>query len=81
MTELNAQGLKRIHVNQHKLRSRVKDPTCQDHCYTVKFKGKTYTAKQVFIQGDSQLVERIDNPLSCGARLWIETHGPIKLEQ
>ena len=81
MIELKQQGLKRIHVNQHKLRERVKDPTLETHCYTVKFKGKTYTARQVFIDGDSQLVDRIHKPLSCGARLWLETTGPVRLDQ
>ena len=73
-------GLKRIHVNQNKLRARVKDPTRTDHCYTIKFKGKTYTAYQVFIDGESRLVESIEKPLSCGARLWLETTAPIRME-
>jgi hypothetical protein len=67
---------KRIHVNQHNLRQRVAK-TSDSPCYTIKHKNKTYWANEVLIDGPSRLVERVDNPLSCGARLWIETESSV----
>lgn len=75
-TELPAGAIKRIHVNQANLRRRVTG-TGVAPCYTVKHKSRTYWATEVVIDGPSRLVERIDNPLSCGARLWIETTAPV----
>lgn len=77
-TLLPGGALKRIHVNQHNLRGRVRG-TCSDPCYTVKHKGQTLWATEVVIDGPSRLVERIDNPLGCGARLWIETTAAVQL--
>lgn len=69
---------KRIHVNQRNLRRRVKGVS-SDPCYTVKYQGRTYWAEEIEILGPCQLLERIDNPLSCGARLWIETTAAVWL--
>jgi hypothetical protein len=69
---------KRIHVNQHELRKRVKDSEYKEPCYTVKHgKNNTY-AREVEILGASKLVERIDKPLPCGARLWLETKAEVR---
>ena len=77
MLNLREGSIKRIHVNQHKLRARVKDPECEIDCYTIKDRGQTYTARTVFIHGPSTLVESIDKPLGCGARLWLETQSKV----
>lgn len=79
-TVLPAGALKRIHVNQHNLRRRV-NGTGEDPCYTVKHKGKTIWAREVEILGPCRLVERISDPLSCGARLWIETTSEVALSE
>jgi hypothetical protein len=71
-------ALKRIHVNQANLRRRVSGAGT-DPCYTIKHKGHTHWATEVEILGPSRLVERIPNPLSCGARLWIETTSAVQL--
>ena len=68
----------RVHVNQRNLRAKVKGEPIGP-CYTVKHRGETYWANEVEILGPSRLVERIDNPLSCGARLWIETSENVRL--
>lgn len=80
LKSIKGDALKRVHVNQHKLRQRVKDSSSHEHCYTIKHKGQTITAFQVHIDGPSTLVERIDHPLSCGARLWLETDSEITYE-
>jgi hypothetical protein len=78
MSSLPAGALKRIHVNQHNLRQRVSGNGSAP-CYTIKHKGQTIWAHEVLIDGPSKLVERIDSPLGCGARLWIETTSEVQL--
>jgi hypothetical protein len=75
---LAGRNLKRIHVNQANLRKKVKGES-GGPCYTIKSGCKTYWAKEVSIYGISTLVERVENPLGCGARLWLETYGEICL--
>lgn len=36
---------------------------------------------RVEIQGPSALVYSEDNPLPCGARVWVETEAPVKIIQ
>lgn len=73
-------SLKRIHVNQANLRRCVKSPGAAP-CYTLKHQGRTYWATEVEILGPSRLVERINDPLSCGARLWIETTSAVRIHE
>ena len=66
----------RIHVNQHKIRSNMKHGT-NDPVITVKtFKSNTYTHK-VEIKGPSKVIYSPDKPLSCGAKVWIETESEV----
>jgi hypothetical protein len=77
---LAAGALKRIHVHQANLKQRRLHPDTNVPCYTIKHKGQTYWANEVTIDGQSRLVERIDNPLSCGARLFVETNAAVLLQ-
>jgi hypothetical protein len=46
---------------------------------TVKtYKSNDY-AHEVSIKGDSKIVYSPDKPLSCGARVWIETEGIVEI--
>ena len=68
-----------IHVNQHKIRANKKHGT-NEHVLTIKeSKSNTY-CHEVDILGPSKLVYRPDKPLSCGARVWIETDAEIKIK-
>ena len=67
-----------IHVNQHKIRARESAPL------TV----KTYKANRAATEADildeagnvvATIVYRPDNPLSCGARVWIETKNEVTI--
>ena len=69
--------IKRIHVNQHHLRRVLKGEKL--HVYTVQYKGKSHPCDEVTIHGQSQAVNSINKPLSCGARLFIETTGKVTL--
>lgn len=71
--------IKRIHINQHKLKANLKNGT-NDPVITIQTsKGPTY-ANGVIINGPSKLVYSPNKPLSCGARLWLETESDLVLE-
>jgi hypothetical protein len=71
---------KKIHINQHVIRANKKNGT-NDPVITVKTtKSNTY-AKKVDILGSSTLVYRPDKPLSCGAKVWIETTSKVILDE
>lgn len=70
----------RIHVNQHVIRRNNKlihgpyEPPI-----TVK-RGKSNTyCHSVEIDGPSRVVYSPDKPLSCGAKVWIETDADVKI--
>lgn len=67
-----------IHVNQHVIKSNRKNGV-NDPVLTVKtYKSNTY-AHEVEISGSSKVVYSPDKPLSCGARVWIETQSEVKV--
>ena len=68
-------GVKRIHVNQHNLRDNMKDKKDRP-IFTCKVGTENHYGHHVEIHGPSVLIYP-DNPLSCGARAWIETVSPI----
>ena len=71
--------LTRVHINQHIIRSNCKNNE-QNPVITVK-RGKTNVyAKSVKIDGPCRVVYRPDKPLSCGAKVWIETEALVELE-
>jgi len=67
-----------IHVNQHVVKSNRKEEK-EDPVLTIKtYKENTY-AHEVEILGPSKVIYSPDKPLSCGAHVWIETQGEIKI--
>ena len=70
---------KRIHVNQHKIRSKIKNKT-KDPVITVKTSKSNDYAHEVEIQGPSKIIYSPDKPLPCGARVWIETEEKVVLD-
>jgi hypothetical protein len=68
--------LKRIHVNQHVIRSNAKDGACEP-VFTVKTYKGNEKARVVEINGPCRLVYSPDNPLDCGAKAWIETEAEV----
>lgn len=74
-----AKPLKKIiHVNQHVIkRNRLTGEN--EPPLTVKIKGKAHYAQEVIINGPSLVIHRPHNPLSCGARVWIETYAEVEL--
>ena len=67
-----------IHVNQHAIRRNIKAEQ-REPVLTVKtYKSNAY-AHEVYIHGDSKVVYSPDKPLSCGARVWIETEAEVEI--
>jgi hypothetical protein len=70
---------KRIHVNQHKIRANKKHGTNEPVITVKTYKSNDY-AHEVNILGESKVVYSPDKPLSCGARVWIETDAEVTLK-
>ena len=66
----------RIHVNQHKIRSNMKHVT-NDPVITVKTSKSNIYTHEVKINGPSKVIYSPDKPLSCGAKVWIETESEV----
>ena len=68
-----------IHVNQHVVRANTKNGT-NDPVLTIKnYKSNNY-ANAVDIKGASRVVYSPDKPLSCGAKVWIETQAEVEVK-
>jgi len=68
--------LKRIHVNQHIIRSN-KATGAHDPPLTIKTSRANTKAHGVEILGPSVLVYSPSKPLPCGARVWLETRATV----
>ena len=66
----------RIHVNQHKIRSNKKH-NLNEPVITVKTSKSNTYASEVEIKGPSKVIYSPDKPLSCGAKVWIETESEV----
>ena len=68
----------RIHVNQHKIRSNLKN-NLKEPVITVKTSKSNTYAHEVKIKGPSKVIYSPDKPLSCGAKVWIETESEVMI--
>lgn len=70
-----------IHVNQSHIRKNIK---AEDDDRVPVLTVKTYKTNRygnnVVIHGPSRVVYSPDKPLSCGARVWIETECEVEVE-
>ena len=70
--------IKKIHINQHHIKSNskynTKLPVMSVKTYKENIKGDT-----VQINGASTVVYKPDKPLSCGAKVWIETKAEVRV--
>ena len=73
-----------IHVNQHVIKRNAKADE-REPVLTVKQGRKNTYVHEVVVSGPSRVVYSPDKPLSCGAKVWIETEsevtfvGPVKV--
>jgi hypothetical protein len=63
-----------IHVNQQVIKSNVKHGK-NDPGITVKTYKENNYCHEVQITGSCRIISRMDKPLKCGARIWIETES------
>jgi hypothetical protein len=70
-----------IHVNQAHIRKNIKaDDESRVPVLTVKTYKTNRYGNNVVIHGPSRVVYSPDKPLSCGARVWIETDCEVEVE-
>jgi len=67
----------RIHVNQHHIKANAKGADLP--VLTVKTYKENRTCNEVLIHGPSRVVYSPDKPLSCGAKVWIETESLVEV--
>jgi hypothetical protein len=67
-----------VHVNQHVIKANRKNGE-NNPVLTVKTYKENRYAHEVSIEGPSKVVYSPDKPLSCGAHVWIETTGDVRV--
>lgn len=67
---------RRIHINQHTIRRNQKTGERKPVISCKTYKENIYS-NSVEILGPSKIVYSPDKPLSCGARVWIETTSEV----
>lgn len=67
-----------IHVNQHAIRRNIKLGVPEPVLTVKTYKSNLY-AHEVDIKGPSRVVYSPHKPLSCGARVWIETESEVEI--
>ena len=73
--------IKRIHINQHNIRHNAKNPDDLKPVVTVKTSSRNVKGFSATIDGPSKLVYSSDKPLSCGAKVWIETREKVTVDR
>lgn len=68
----------RIHINQHVIRRNQKTGE-RDPVITAKTHKSNDYGHEVEIDGPCKIVYRPDKPLSCGAKVWIETEAGVNV--
>jgi hypothetical protein len=80
---LDNSRLKRIHVNQHRIRSNHKTGERQPVITVKTSKSNNYGHDVHILDKEGDVVATVkyspDKPLSCGARVWIETRNQIEV--
>jgi hypothetical protein len=66
----------KIHVNQHHIRANAKGADLP--VLTVKTYKENRKCNRVVVHGPSTVVYSPDKPLSCGAKVWIETEAEVE---
>ena len=71
-----------IHVNQHKIKKNTKHGTDEPVLTVKTYKTNDYAHEAVIYGQDGKEAARViyspDKPLSCGAKVWIETDNEVK---
>lgn len=68
-----------VHVNQHIIKENRKNGTRKPPLTCKTSKDNIY-AKDIIIDGPCRIRYSPDKPLSCGAKVWIETDAEVILD-
>ena len=72
-----------IHVNQHVIKSNFKNKENNPVLTCKTYKENTYASEVLILDANGIEVAKIiyspNKPLSCGAKVWIETKNEIKI--
>lgn len=68
-----------IHINQHVIRKNGKTGE-RNPVITVKTYKENRYGHTVDVDGPCRIVYSPDKPLSCGAKVWIETQAEVKVQ-
>ena len=81
MPTIKSGTIKRLHVDKHIIAKNRKLPV-EEHLapLTIQTSKGPIKANTVSINGPSEFKYRPHKPLSCGARLWIETKAEVKYD-
>lgn len=76
--------MKRIlHINQHRIKANAKNGTKEPVITCKTYKSNEYAHEAIIYGQDGKIAAKVvyspDKPLNCGARVWIETQGEVKL--
>tara|TARA_R100000306_G_scaffold14691_1_gene18309 strand:- start:3601 stop:3843 length:243 start_codon:yes stop_codon:yes gene_type:complete len=66
-----------VHVNQHVIKANGKTGDRNPPLTVKTYKSNNYCG-EVTINGPCKIVYRPDKPLSCGAKVWIETQSGVE---
>ena len=66
-----------IHINQHVIKKNQKHGECEPVITCKTYNTNDYY-HELFILGPCRIRYRPDKPLSCGAKVWIETHAEVE---
>lgn len=70
-----------IHVNQHVIKANAKGSANQPPLTVKTYKDNRRAHEALIKDSDGNIVAKVvyspDKPLSCGARVWIETHNNV----
>lgn len=76
--KLRAGTIKRLHVDQRVIRQN-RTSGGNEPPVTIQLSTGSLKCHEAVIHGTSRLVHRPHKPLSCGARLWIETRARVEV--
>jgi hypothetical protein len=72
-----------IHVNQHVIRANSKTGERNPVLTCKTYKSNDYAKRVEILDNDGEVTATVvyspDKPLSCGAKVWIETQQPLSL--
>ena len=78
IVKIKSGTIKRIHVNQHNIRHNAKSED-KKPVLTCKTSKGNFKADAIHIYGPSAVVYSADDPLACGAKVWIQTTAEVEL--